>query len=379
MKLNRFGTALGVMASGALVLSGCGNDNSANQGANQGAPTTSGSPTASSSANVNCGGTNTLKASGSTAQANAMARFVNAFEQACSGQTLNYTANGSGAGINEFTGNQTDFGGSDVPLKPEEAAKAQERCGSPAWNLPTVFGPIAVTYNVKGADKLVLDGPTTAKIFNGAITTWNDPAIAALNQGAALPDEPIHVVFRSDESGTTANFQEYLEAASDGAWGKGAGKTFNGGVGEGAKGNDGTSAAVKGTEGSITYNEWSFAQAQKLSMAQIVTSAGPEPVSISADSVGKTIAGATIKGEGNDLVLDTNSFYKPTQAGSYPIVLATYEVVCSKYPDPQVGTAVKAFLQSAIGPGQEGLADNGYIPIPDSFKSRLSTAVNAIS
>lgn len=374
MKLNGVGTALGIFATGALVLSGCGSDNSANQGA-----PTSGSSSAASSANVNCGGTKTLKASGSTAQANAMARFVNAFETACPGQTLNYTANGSGAGINEFTGKQTDFGGSDVPLKEDEAAKAQERCGSPAWNLPTVFGPIAVTYHVNGVDKLVLDGPTAAKIFNGTIKTWDDPALKGLNGGANLPAEPIHVVFRSDESGTTANFQEYLEAASDGAWGKGGGKTFNGGIGEGAKGNDGTSAAVKNTEGSITYNEWSFAQAQKLSMAQIVTSAGPDPVSISSDSVGKTISGATIKGQGHDLVLDTNSFYKPTQPGSYPIVLATYEIVCSKYPDPQVGTAVKAFLQAAIGPGQDGLADNGYIPIPDKFKSKLSDSVNAIS
>ncbi|WP_172826577.1 substrate-binding domain-containing protein, partial [Mycobacterium sp. 1423905.2] len=148
---------------------------------------------------------------------------------------------------------------------------------------------------------------------------------------------------------------------------------------EGATGNDGTSAAIKNTEGSITYNEWSFAQGQKLNMAKIITSAGPDAVAIGADSVGKTIAGAKISGQGNDLVLDTVSFYRPSQAGSYPIVLATYEIVCSKYPDAQVGTAVKAFLQSTIGGGQNGLADNGYIPIPDSFKSRLSTAVNAIA
>jgi phosphate transport system substrate-binding protein len=364
---------LSVLATGALMLSACGNNNTTSQGG-----ATSGSP-GSSAAKVNCGGKQTLKASGSTAQANAMARFVNAFEQACSGQTLNYTGNGSGAGINQFVGNQTDFGGSDVPLSTEEYNKAQQRCGSPAWNLPTVFGPIAVTYHVNGADKLILDGTTAAKVFNGGITTWNDPAIAALNKGTNLPAEPIHVVFRSDESGTTANFQEYLEAAGNGAWGKGGGKTFTGGVGEGAKGNDGTSAAVKGTEGSITYNEWSFAQAQKLNIAKIVTSAGPDPVSISSDSVGKTIAGASVKGQGHDLVLDTNSFYKPTQPGSYPIVLATYEIVCSKYPDPQVGTAVKAFLQATIGPGQNGLADNGYIPIPNEFKSKLSDSVNAIS
>ncbi len=370
MKLNRFGAALSVLASTALVLSACGSENNASGG---------GATTSGSAGTVNCGGKKALKASGSTAQANAMTRFVKAFQQACPGQDLNYTANGSGAGISEFNGNQTDFGGSDSPLAQNESTAAQQRCGSPAWNLPVVFGPIAITYNVNGVSSLNLDGPTAAKIFNGAITTWNDPAIAGLNAGVTLPAEPIHVIFRNDKSGTTDNFQKYLDAASNGAWGKGTGKDFNGGVGEGAKGNDGTSAAIKATEGSITYNEWSFAKSQNLNMAKIITSAGPDAVAISADSVGKTISGAKVAGQGNDMVLDTVSFYKPTQAGSYPIVLATYEIVCSKYPDSQVGTAVKAFLQSTIGAGQNGLADNGYIPIPDAFKTRLSASVNAIS
>ena len=370
MGLNRFGTALGVFTVVALVVSGCGsNDNAAGQGAGPG----------TSPGKVNCGGTKALKASGSTAQANAMTRFVKAFEQACPGQSLNYTPNGSGAGIGEFTGKQTDFAGSDSPLAPVEYFAAQARCGSPAWNLPVVFGPVAITYNVKGVNSLNLDGPTAAKVFAGAITAWNDPAIAALNPGVAFPAEPIRVIFRNDQSGTTDNFQKYLDSAADGAWEKGIGKTFTGGVGEGARGNDGTSAAVRATEGSITYNEWSFALAQKLNMAKIITSAGPDAVAISADSVGKTIAGADFSEEGNDLVVDTFSFYKPTQPGSYPIVLATYEIVCSKYADPQVGAAVKAFLQSTIGAGQNGLADNGYIPVPASFKSRLSAAVDAIS
>ncbi|MGH3562784.1 MAG: phosphate ABC transporter substrate-binding protein PstS, partial [Mycobacterium sp.] len=226
---------------------------------------------------------------------------------------------------------------------------------------------------------LNLDGPTTAKIFNGGITTWNDPAIQALNKDANLPSTPINVVFRSDKSGTTANFQKYLDGASDGAWGKGGGETFNGGVGTGAAGNNGTSAALQSTDGSITYNEWSFAVGKQLHMAQIITSAGPDAVPITKASVEKTIAGATFKGQGNDLVLDTSSFYKPTQTGAYPIVLATYEIVCSKYPDDATATAVKAFMQAAIGPGQDGLDQYGSIPLPDSFKSKLLTAVNAIS
>jgi phosphate transport system substrate-binding protein len=370
LKLKRFGAALAISATGAAMLSACGGDHNAAGGS---------ATTGTSSAKVACGGKPTLKASGSTAQQNAMTRFIKAFEQACPGQSLNYTPNGSGAGIGEFVGNQTDFGGSDSPLSTDEYARAGQRCGSPVWNLPVVFGPIAIAYNVNGVTSLNLDGPTAARIFNGGISSWNDPVIQALNPGVTLPAEPIRVVFRSDESGTTDNFQRYLDTASDGAWGKGAGKKFNGGVGEGAKGNDGAAAAAKNTEGSITYNEWSFAQAQQLSMAKVITSAGPGPVAISTESVGKTISAAWFIKPGNDLALDTISFYRPNQPDSYPIVLATYEIVCSKYPDSQVGTAVKAFLQATIGAGQNGLADNGYTPIPPEFKPRLSTAVDAIS
>lgn len=360
---------IGVLAAGALVLSACGGDHNA----------TGGSATTAPPAKVACGGKATLKASGSTAQANAMTRFVKAFEQACPGQSLDYTGNGSGAGIGEFVGGQTDFAGSDSPLSKDEYGRAQQRCGSPAWNLPMVFGPIAIAYNVSGVPSLSLDGPTAAKIFNGAVTTWNDPAIQALNPGAALPPQPIHVVFRSDESGTTDNFQKYLDTASNGVWGKAAGKKFDGGVGEGARGSDGAAGAIKTTAGSIGYVEWSFAQAQQLGVARVVTSAGPDPVPISPESVGKTISAAWFTKNGNDLALDTISFYRPNQPGAYPIVLATYEVVCSKYADPQVGAAVRAFLRSALGAGQNGLADNGYIPVPREFMPRLSAAVDAIS
>ncbi|WP_291045870.1 phosphate ABC transporter substrate-binding protein PstS [Herbiconiux sp.] len=374
MKLNRSGSILGGTAAlAALLLAGCSADNNVT-------PASTGAAAAGSSS-VECGGVDALKSSGSTAQANAMTRFVAAFEAACADQTLDYTSNGSGAGVSEFIGGQTNFGGSDSSLSEDkgEPAAAEETCGSEAWNLPVVFGPIAVTYNVSGVDDLALDGPTLGQIFSGGITSWDDAAIAALNEGVELPAEPINVIYRSDESGTTDNFQKYLDAASDGSWGKGAGKSFAGGVGEGAKGNEGTSAAIASTEGSITYNEWSYATSQGLAIASIITSAGPEPVEITTETVGKTIDGATIKGEGNDLVLDTNSFYLPTEPGAYPIVLATYEIVCSKYEDPEVGTAVRAFLQATITDGQVGLEDNGYIPIPESFQEKLTTAVNAIS
>ncbi|MFJ2835264.1 phosphate ABC transporter substrate-binding protein PstS [Nocardia sp. NPDC087230] len=369
MNFKRTSALVGVVAVGAMTLAACGSDENTN-GAGTDANTS-----------VACGGKKALKASGASSQKNAMERFVAAYEANCDGYTLNYTSSGSGAGVNEFLGSQTDFGGSDSPLssKKEEPAKAQERCGAPAWNLPTVFGPIAITYNIDGVTDLVLDGPTAAKVFNGSVATWDAPEIKALNPNAKLPSEKIAVIFRSDESGTTDNFQLYLDAASDGAWGKGGGKTFNGGVGEGAKGNEGTSAAIKNTKNSITYNEWSFAKAQGLSIAQIITSASKDPVKLSAESAGKSIDGVKIKGEGNDLVLDTSSFYKPTAAGSYPIMMATYEIVCSKYADADTSKAVKAFLTSVVTNGQAGLADAGYVPLPDAFKTKLTTAINAIS
>ncbi|MGH3535128.1 MAG: phosphate ABC transporter substrate-binding protein PstS [Pseudonocardiaceae bacterium] len=364
MKFNGPGAALSLLAVGALVLSGCG-----------------GNTSNSSASKVDCGGKKELHASGATAQENAIEQFVYAYSAACPGYTLDYNANGSGAGVKDFITNVTDLAGSGVPLDPSkgEPDKAADRCASPAWDLPAVFQPIAVTYNINGVSSLKLDAPTTAKIFNGAITTWNDPAITTLNAGTNLPSTPIHVIFRSDKSANSANFQQYLDAASNGAWGKGDGETFQGGVGDGAAGDNGSSALLQSTDGSITYNQWSFAVGKQLDMAQIITSAGPHPVPITTDSVKKTIAGARFTGQGNDLVVDTSSFYKPTQAGAYPIVEPTYEIVCSKYPDSATGTAVRAFMQATIGPGQDGLDQYGSIPLPSSFQSRLATAVNAIS
>ena len=224
-----------------------------------------------------------------------------------------------------------------------------------------------------GRRRLVLDGPTLAKIFNGAVTTWNEPEIAALNPGKTLPGDKINVVFRSDESGTTDNFQKYLDAASDGAWGKGAGKTFNGGVGEGAKGNEGTSAAIKSTAGSITYNEWSFATKQDLQIARVVTSAGPDPVEADGRDRGQVDRRGQDQGRGQRprarhlLVLQADrGGCVPDRAGR-----PTRSSARSTR-DAEVAPAVKAFLTVATTDGQKGLEDDGYIPIPDTFKAKLT-------
>ncbi|MGD1205914.1 phosphate ABC transporter substrate-binding protein PstS [Mycobacterium seoulense] len=367
-KQSRSAAAMSVLAAALVAVSACSTDPH---------PTLA----YAAGAKVDCGGKQTLTASGSTAQSNAMTKFVAAYGKVCPGQALNYTANGSGAGISDFLAGKTDFGGSDTPLSGDQYAAAKQRCGgADAWNLPVVFGPLAITYNLGSVDSLVLDASTIAKIFDGTIRRWDDPALTALN--ASVPAEEIRVIYRSDASGTTDNFQSYLQAASGGAWSKGAGKAFNGGIGTGAAGNNGTAALVKATEGAISYNELSFALQQGLYAAEIKTPASRRslrPVRIGTDTVGKTISGAKIIGTGNDLVLDISSFYNPAQPDVYPIVLATYEIVCSKYPTLDVAKAVKAFLQAAIGPGQVELAKTGYIPLSPDFQARVSSAVDAIS
>lgn len=328
---------------------------------------------------TSCSGKTTLRASGSSAQANAIDQFTAAYEAACPGYGLDYRATGSGDGISEFISGRTDFGGTDSPLSPgdTEWEKARDRCGgSDPWNLPLVFGPIAVTYNIFGVTSLILDGPTIAKIFTGKIGTWNAPEITALNPDQPLPQQPIVVIYRGDESGTTDNFQRYLQAAAGTAWDRGAGKDFRGGAGKARDGNAGAAAAVAATPGSVTYTEWSFAQRQELPVARIVTPAAPEPVTLSFESASASVAGVRLHERGNDLVVDTSSLYVPTRSGAYPIVLASYEVVCSRYPDTGTAVAVAQFLSIALAGGQDGLGDRGYVPVPAWLRDRLMGAID---
>ncbi|KRD13381.1 phosphate-binding protein [Mycobacterium sp. Root265] len=370
VKLN-IGLALSATAVAALTLTACGSDN------NTGSTATSGSASGTSSAAADCGGKNSITAEGSTAQQNAIALFNQVWGQKCQGKNLSYNPTGSGAGREQFVAKNVDFAGSDSAIKEEQAAQAAERCGgNPAWNLPLVFGPIAMAYNVEGVDGLVLNGDTLAKIFQGQIAKWNDPAIAALNEGKTLPDTDITPIFRSDSSGTTDNFQKYLEAASAGAWTKGDGSEFQGGAGEGAQKSAGVAQAVQATPGAIGYVEKGFADQAGLSYAQINTGAGA--VELTDESAGKAIDAAKFAAEGNDLTLDLASLYGTTEEGAYPLVLATYEVVCSNGYDAETAAAVKSFLTVAANDGQAGLSSAGYVPLPEKFKERLLTSIEAI-
>jgi phosphate transport system substrate-binding protein len=374
-RLLRVGT-VAVASLGVLTLSACGSD-----------PEPSGSSNPSSSNSTSTGGGDcpkgTLNAEGSTAQKNAIEEVISKYNEKCADVTVNYNPTGSGAGIKQFNASQVDFAGSDSALKTvsadggeTEAASAAKRCqGSPALNLPMVIGPITIAYNVDGLDKLVLDGPTAAKIFQGTIKTWNDPAIAKLNAGAKLPSAPISVFFRSDESGTTENFTKYLAAAGAGAWtgkpakkwtGTGAGKEKSAGVAEG----------VKSTKNSITYVEWSYAIDNKLGIAQIDTGAGP--VELTAESAGKALAAAKPAGTGSDLALKLD--YATKAPGAYPIILVTYEIACSKGLTAEKTALVKSFLSYYVSAdGQGALTDLHYAPLPDDLRTKVDAAIQSIS
>ncbi|KAA0021848.1 phosphate ABC transporter substrate-binding protein PstS [Antrihabitans cavernicola] len=379
MNLKRSSALVGVVALGAMTLAACGSDNNT-------ASTTSASGGASAAAasTASCDGKSNLSGAGSSAQKNAMDAFTAAYISACQakGKTVNvaYNPSGSGDGRTQFIAKQIDFAGSDSAIKDQQATDAKARCaGNDAWNLPLVFGPVALAFNVDGVDKLVLNGETAAKIFNGTIKKWNDPAIAALNSGAKLPDTDITVFFRSDSSGTTDNFQQYLAAASNGAWAADAtGSDFKGNVGQGAKGSAGVAQGVSSTPGSIAYVEKSFADQNKLKSAQIDNGSGP--VELTTASATKSIESAKFKTEGSkDLALDLKATYASKEAGAYPLILATYEVVCSKGYDADTSAAVKSFLTSAANEGQSTLEESGYIPLPDAFKKTVVASIDAIS
>ncbi len=373
MSVSRIGAFGAIALTGVLALSACASENPAPAGANTSAGGTS-------AASADCF-TGDLKAEGSSAQKNAIEEAISAYQTACGDATIDYQPTGSGAGIKQFLAKQVDFAGSDSALKTVEkdgvieADAAKNSCGSDAWNLPMVTGPIAISYNLPGVESLVLNAEVAAKIFDGKITTWNDPAIAALNKGATLPSTPIKVYFRSDESGTTENFTKYLKAAAPDAWSYETGKKWTG-KGEGKEKSAGVATAVKGQEGAITYVEWSYAQQNKLAMAKVDTGAGP--VELTAESAGKTVATAKQTGTGNDLALKID--YATKEAGAYPIVLVTYEIVCSKYPDAETGKKVKSFLKSfASKKVQDGLTAKGYAPLPAEVAAKVETAIDAIS
>lgn len=328
-----------------------------------------------------CGGSDseqTITGEGSTAQQKAMEHFAQVLTDN-GGVVLDYTGSGSGDGVKKFLASDVDFAGSDSPLKGDEIAKAKTRCGgNDAWHIPLVAGPVAIAYNLDGVENLKLNPTVLANIFNSKITTWNDPAIAALNPGVTLPATKIIPVHRSDSSGTTDNFQKFLSNAAPAAWPYEHSKEFKGQGGSAAAKSTGVGDTVKKTAGSVTYVEWGFATENKLGVADIDFGAGP--VKLDSTSAGKALDAVTFKTPGSkDLVVDSDKLFASKTPGAYPLLLTTYEVVCSAgYSNADTGAALKTAFTTILDKGQDGLADLGYVPLPDGYKKTVQGTVDAL-
>jgi phosphate transport system substrate-binding protein len=380
VKLYRAGAIAGLIAC-AVVLSAC---SSSKNKADETTPNTTASATSAGGSSAPAAGaptcsTGKLDAEGSTAQTNAINAWIAAYQKACPGATINYNPTGSGAGVTSFTTGLVDFAGSDSALDPTkgEVAAGQKRCGSVPLDLPMVVGPIAIAYKLKGVDKLALNGELIAKIFLGKITNWNDPAIAAVNSGVTLPATKISVFYRSDSSGNTQNFEKYLAATAPSVFTTTPDKDSSkaGFAGQGKAKSQGVAAAIAGVEGGIGYAEFSFAVSSGLSTASIDNGGGP--VELTKDTASAAADSATVKGTGNDLSLKID--YATKTAGAYPLILVTYEVVCSKYKDAAKGTFVKNFLTYTADAGQTALAGLGYAPLPTALQTKVKDAVATIS
>ncbi len=290
------------------------------------------------------------------------------------GVKINYQPIGSGGGIRQLSEQTVDFGATDAPMSDEELAKAK---GGAVLHIPTVLGALAIVYNLQDVAKpLNLTGDVLAAIFQGQITKWGDARIATLNPGVTLPSTDILVVHRSDGSGTTYVFTDYLANVSP-AWAAkpGKGKDLQWPVGLGARGNEGVSGQVKQTPGAIGYVELAYATQNKLSMALMKNAAG--------EFVAPAIAAITAAAAGAVAALPPNTDYRVSivnakGAGVYPISSFTWIILYEKQADAAKGKKVIDFLRWALGEGQGMAAALDYAPLPESMRSALVTRLDTV-
>jgi phosphate transport system substrate-binding protein len=368
-------STVAALAASALLLAACGSA-SKSGGGKSSAPAGSSSSSSGSTSAADCQ-SGSLKSDGSTAQQNAMTQWIKDYQTKCSGATITYGGGGSGQGVTDFTNKQVDFAGSDAALDRTkgEVAAGTKACGSQAIDLPMVTGPIAIGFNLKGVKNLTFTPDVLAKIFLGKVTSWNDPAIAAANSGVTLPSGKITVFNRSDSSGTTQNFERYLAGSAPSIWKATPSKTWAG-TGQGKKGNQLVGQAVQSTEGSIAYVEWSYAIQNNLSTGKIDNGAGA--VELNADSAAKAVATAAVSPSGSgDLTLKLD--YATKTPGAYPIVLVSYEIVCTKYADAATGALVKSFMNFISSTAEQAAVHSlGYAALPASVQAQLQTQIAKI-
>lgn len=350
----------GIATTSALLLAGCGAANET--------PSAGGSKV-----------TGTIAGAGATSQGAAMQAWIAGFNGANPDAVITYDPVGSGGGRTQFADGATAFAGSDAALKAEQLTKAQARCGGGADSVievPLYISPIAVAYKLDGVADLKLKPATLAGIFAQKIKNWSDPTIAADNAGVTLPNLAITVVNRSDESGTTENFTEYLSATAKDVW------TFEpDGVwpvpgGAAAQGTSGVVGAIGAGNGTIGYADAS----QVGQLPTVGVGVGSEFVKPTAEAAAAVVAASPRKEGGGKYTFVYELARDTTASGTYPIVLVSYTLACNSYQDAAQGSLAKAFVSYIASPeGQSAGATNaGSAPISDALRSQFQPAIDAI-
>ena len=361
MKISTLGAPVALLAAAALTLSACA--------ANEGQPAAGSSGTAAAS---------TLAGKGASSMSAAQQKWIADYQSAHPGVTINYSPDGSGAGREAFTSGAVQYAGSDRPFKDAEMGAGKfAGCAadSNALNLPVYVSPIAVIFNVDGVTDLKLDADTVAGIFAGKITKWNDPKIAATNGDAKLPDANITAVHRSDDSGTTNNFTDYLNQAAPSVWTEAASDTFPTAFGgEAAKGTSAVVDAVSTGKNTIGYADASAAK--DLGHAQLKV--GGKWLGPTAEAAAKIVdESEKLPGRSeHDLALKLNREANDV----YPAVLVSYALVCETYKDAATAGLVKGFIgYVASTEGQQAAASAaGSAPLSADMQAKVKAAVDSI-
>ena len=374
VRKNKLASLAALSLVGGLALSACGDSSGAGSDGSDGGGAAAGGGYAELTGN--------LAGSGASSQQNAQTAWTESFmglTQAEGGDlTVTYDPTGSGTGREQFLSGQVKFAGTDAALEEEELAASAEVCnGEQAFDLPVYISPIAVVFNIEGVDSLNLSPEVIGAIFAGDITNWNDPKIAADNPDATLPDLDIVPVHRSDDSGTTENFTEYLSETAPDAWTHGPIETWPIEGGQSGDGTSGLISTVEGGNGTIGYADAS--QAGNLGTAAIKV--GDEFVEYSADAAAKAVD-VSPRAEGredNDIVVDLDRTTE--ESGTYPIVLVSYLALCGSYADSAEGNAVKSYASYLVSEeGQKVAAENaGSAPLSSEMSAEAQKAVDAIS
>ena len=319
---------------------------------------------------------------GASSQQAAVEAWIAGFQGTNPEAKIAYNPSGSGAGVQTFLTGATAWAGSDKALADDEVEQSKSVCTEgTAFDVPVYISPIAVVFNLKGVSDagkhINMDAATIAKIFDGKITKWNDPAIADQNKDLKLPDTAITVVHRSDKSGTTQNFVSYFKDVTPDNWTYDLSENWPNDVGQGAKGTSGVISTVKQADGTIGYADFS----QVGDLGTVAVKVGDKYNEISAEAGSKVIGDSkqddTVKGD-NRIVIKIN--HATEAEGAYPIVLVSYDIVCPAYKDTKQAEFAKAWLTYVTSDeGQKAAQDAaGTAPLPSSLKSEITKSIEAI-